>query len=135
MTLRRGDGLAPRANTLDRPEARFAFDVFNPNVRLLADADGIPRTRESLAFADPDRGAVSVDVAETYDSAAQVTRGTWHFSTETEHDFLVVPLEIRSIFPRNWPRSSRAARDSGASSRGTDPAPLAPLQLYVCELA
>src|SRR5215213_4951258 len=68
--------------------------------RRHADADGIRRTRESLAFTDPDRGAVSVDVAETYDSAAQVTRGTWHFSTETEDDFLVVPVEIRSIFPQ-----------------------------------
>ncbi|WP_205620932.1 class I SAM-dependent DNA methyltransferase [Intrasporangium chromatireducens] len=38
------------------PGARFFFDVFNPNVRFLADADGVRRTRDSLSFADPDRG-------------------------------------------------------------------------------
>src|SRR4051812_29909457 len=49
------------------PGARFVFDVFNPSVRLLAEADGVRRTRESLSFTDPDRGDVSVDVAEIYD--------------------------------------------------------------------
>ena len=35
------------------PGARFVFDVFNPNVRLLVDADGVRRTRESLSFSRP----------------------------------------------------------------------------------
>jgi SAM-dependent methyltransferase len=121
------------------PGTRFVFDVFNPNVRLLADADGIRRTRESLAFADPDRGAVSVDVAETYDSAAQVTRGTWHFSTETEHDFLVVPLEIRSIFPQELTLllSLGGLRlvDRFGDWSGRSFTAGAALQLCVCELA
>ncbi len=82
------------------PGARFIFDVFNPSVRVLADADGLRRTRESLSFIDPDRGRVRVDVAETYDAPAQVTRGTWHLSTDSEPDFMVAPLEIRSIFPQ-----------------------------------
>lgn len=30
------------------PGARFIFDVFNPSVRLLAEADGVRRTRDSL---------------------------------------------------------------------------------------
>jgi SAM-dependent methyltransferase len=85
------------------PGARFVFDVFNPNVRLLADADGVRRPREGLSFVDPDRGQVRVDVAETYDAAAQVTRGTWHFSTDVEPDFVVAPLELRSIFPQELP--------------------------------
>src|SRR3954467_14059469 len=38
------------------PGARFIFDVFNPDVRLLAAADGVRRTREVLSFVDPDRG-------------------------------------------------------------------------------
>jgi hypothetical protein len=46
---------------------------------------------------------VRVDVAETYDAASQVTRGTWHFSTDLEPDFLVAPLELRSIFPQELP--------------------------------
>ncbi|MFC7406673.1 class I SAM-dependent methyltransferase [Georgenia alba] len=85
------------------PGARFVFDVFNPSVRLLADADGVRRTRDALSFEDPDRGTVQVDVAETYDAAAQVTRGTWHLSTDSEPDFVVAPLEIRSIFPQELP--------------------------------
>jgi len=53
------------------PGARFLFDVFNPSVRILAEADGVRRTRESLSFTDP--------------------------------DFVVAPLEIRSIFPQELP--------------------------------
>ena len=85
------------------PGARLVFDVFNPSVRMLAQADGARRRRDALSFVDPDRGVVHVDVAETYDAAAQVTRGTWYFSTDTEADFTVAPLEIRSIFPQELP--------------------------------
>jgi SAM-dependent methyltransferase len=85
------------------PGGRFIFDVFNPNVRFLADADGARRPREVLSFADPDRGNVRVDVAETYDAAAQVARGTWYFSADVEPDFVVAPLELRSIFPQELP--------------------------------
>ncbi|WP_341243146.1 class I SAM-dependent methyltransferase [uncultured Nocardioides sp.] len=85
------------------PGARLVFDVFNPSVRMLAQADGARRRRDALSFVDPGRGVVHVDVAETYDAAAQVTRGTWYFSTDTEADFTVAPLEIRSIFPQELP--------------------------------
>jgi SAM-dependent methyltransferase len=85
------------------PGGRVAFDVFNPSVRLLAQADGVRRRREALSFLETDRGEVRVDVAETYDAAAQVTRGTWYFSTNSEADFVVAPLEIRSIFPQELP--------------------------------
>ena len=43
------------------PGARFVFDGVNPSVRLLADADGVRRTRDVLSFVDPDRGDVRVD--------------------------------------------------------------------------
>lgn len=85
------------------PGGRLVLDVFNPSVRLLAAADGVRRSRDALSFVDPERGAVRVDVAETYDAAAQVTRGTWFFSTDTEPDFRVAPLEMRSIFPQELP--------------------------------
>ena len=85
------------------PGGRLAFDVFNPSVRMLAQADGVRRRRDTLSFVDPDRGVVHVDVAETYDSAAQVTRGRWYLSTESEADFVVLPLDIRSIFPQELP--------------------------------
>lgn len=116
---------------------RLAFDVFNPSVRLLADADGVRRRRDDLSFADPDRGDVHVDVAETYDAATQVTRGTWYFSSDSETDFAVAPLEIRSIFPQELPLllslgGLRVVERFGDWSR----APLtsgSPHQIYICE--
>src|SRR6478735_7256098 len=118
------------------PGAGLIFDVFNPSVRVLAQADGARRRRDALSFVDPVRGEVHVDVAETYDAAAQVTRGNWYFSTDAEADFVVAPLEIRSIFPQELPlRLSlgglRAVERFGYWSR----APLtadAALQLYIC---
>jgi len=121
------------------PGARFVFDVFNPSVRLLAEADGVRRTRESLSFVDPDRGEVRVDVAETYDAAAQVTRGTWHFSTDSEPDFVVVPLEIRSIFPQELPllvaRGGLQFVDRLGDWSGSPFAGDASLQLCICQSA
>lgn len=119
------------------PGARLVFDVFNPSVRMLAQADGVRRRRDPLSFMDPDRGVVHVDVAETYDSAAQVTRGRWYFSTDSETDFVVAPLEIRSIFPQELPLllslgGLRIVERFGDWSR----APLtsdAALQLTICE--
>ena len=106
---------------------------------LLADADGVRRTRDVLSFVDPDRGNVRVDVAETYDAAAQVTRGTWHLSTDSEPDFIVLPLEIRSIFPQELPLLlslgglrliDRLGDWSGRSFTGAEP-----LQVCICESA
>jgi SAM-dependent methyltransferase len=118
------------------PGGRLVLDVFNPSVRMLAQADGVRRRRDALSFVDPDRGLVQVDVAETYDAAAQVTRGRWYFSTESEADFVVAPLELRSIFPQELPLllslgGLRVVERFGDWSR----APLtadAALQLYVC---
>jgi len=119
------------------PGARFVFDVFNPNARFLAEADGVRRTRDALSFVDPDRGEVRVDVAETYDAAAQVTRGTWYFSAESEPDFLVAPLELRSVFPQELPLLLSAAglrlvERFGDWSGGPFTSD-APIQLCVCE--
>lgn len=119
------------------PGARLIFDVFNPSVRMLAQADGVRHRRDALSFADPDRGVVHVDVAETYDAAAQVTRGRWFFSTDSDADFVVAPLEIRSIFPQELPLllslgGLRVVERFGDWSR----APLtsdSALQLCICE--
>ena len=119
------------------PGARLVLDVFNPRVRMLALADGVRRRRDALSYVDPERGVVHVDVAETYDAAAQVTRGTWYFSTDAEPDFVVAPLEIRSIFPQELPLlltigGLRVVERYGDWSR-TPFTSDAGLQLYVCE--
>jgi len=118
------------------PGARLIFDVFNPSVRMLAQADGVRRRRDASSFLDPARGVVHVDVAETYDAAAQVTRGSWYFSTDSEADFRVTPLEIRNIFPQELPLlltlgGLRMVECFGDWSRAPFTAAAA-LQLYVC---
>lgn len=119
------------------PGGRLVFDVFNPNVHMLAQADGVRRRRDGLSFVDPVRGEVQVDVAETYDAAAQVTRGRWYFSTDSEADFLEAPLELRSIFPQELPLlvslgGLRVVERFGDWSRAffTEGAAL---QVYICE--
>lgn len=119
------------------PGGRLVLDVFNPSVRMLALADGVRRRREATSYVDPDRGVVHVDVAETYDAAAQVTRGSWYFSSDTEADFLVAPLEIRSIFPQELPLllslgGLRLVERLGDWSREPFTADAA-LQICVCE--
>lgn len=121
------------------PGAQLVFDVFNPSVQMLAGADGVRRTREALAFHDPERGHVSVDVAETYDAAAQVTRGTWYFSADSRPDEVVRSLELRSIFPQELPLllslgGLRLLERYGDWARGPLTAEAA-LQLCVCESA
>ncbi|NPC95356.1 bifunctional 2-polyprenyl-6-hydroxyphenol methylase/3-demethylubiquinol 3-O-methyltransferase UbiG [Nocardioides sp. zg-DK7169] len=118
------------------PGARLVFDVFNPSVLMLARADGVRRRRDELSFVDPDRGVVHVDVEETYDAAAQVTAGTWYFSTDAEADFVVAPLVMRSIFPQELPLlltlgGLRVVERFGDWSRAPFTAD-AELQLYVC---
>ncbi len=121
------------------PGARFIFDVFNPSVKVLAEADGVRRTRQSLSFTDPEHGRVRVDVAETYDATTQVTRGMWHLWTDSEPDLVVAPLAIRSIFPQELPLLislgglrlvGRFGDWSGGPFTGESP-----LQLCVCESA
>lgn len=68
---------------------------------------------------------------------AQVTRGTWFFSTEAEADFVVAPLEIRGIFPQELPLllelgGLRVVDRFGDWSR-TPLTADASLQIYVCE--
>lgn len=119
------------------PGARLIFDVFNPSVCMLAQADGVRRKRDALSFVDPNRGVVHVDVAETYDAATQVTRGRWYFSTAAEVDFLVAPLELRNIFPQELPllltlAGFRVVKRFGDWSRAPFTAD-AGLQIYICE--
>jgi SAM-dependent methyltransferase len=121
------------------PGGRLVFDVFNPNLRFLAEADGVRRGRESLSFTDPDRGDVRVDVADIYDAPAQVTRGTWYLSSDSEPDFVVAPLEIRSIFPQELPLlvslgGLRLVERFGDMS-GRPLAGNTPLQVCICESA
>lgn len=89
------------------PNGLFAFDIFNPAVRLLARPAGerFPTMEVSAA----PFGSLSVEATCDYDSATQVNRATWYISTQDKPDAWVVPLVLRSIFPQELPLLLSAA--------------------------
>ena len=79
----------------------FAFDIFNPDVRMLARPLG---QRFPVMEASTTRfGSLSVEEMRDYDSATQVSRGTWYISTPDRRDAWTVPMVLRSIFPQELP--------------------------------
>jgi SAM-dependent methyltransferase len=80
------------------PGGIFAFDIFNPELRLLARPAGqrFPVMRvESGSY-----GELLVEATVDYDRGSQVNRATWFISTTTHRDRWVAPLHLRSIFPQ-----------------------------------
>ncbi|MGW8482904.1 class I SAM-dependent methyltransferase [Microbacterium sp. NPDC055903] len=140
LHLHEADDIVQCFRTVSRhlaPGGRFAFDVFNPDLRLLAGADGVRRPRTS--FTDPARGDVHVDVSDSYDAAAQVTRGTWYFSTVSEPDFQTVSIEVRSIFPQELPvllaHAGLRLVERFGNWNGSPFEASSPTQLCICESA
>jgi SAM-dependent methyltransferase len=88
------------------PDGVFAFDIFNPNLALLARPAGqrFPVMEESTTF-----GPLSVEATNDYDAATQVNRATWYISTPDRRDAWIVPLFLRSIFPQELPLLLSAA--------------------------
>jgi SAM-dependent methyltransferase len=79
----------------------FAFDIFNPNVRLLARPVGerFPVFQvETESF-----GKLSVEETTDYDPATQVGRSRWYVSAPGKPDAWVLALELRNIFPQELP--------------------------------
>jgi SAM-dependent methyltransferase len=85
----------------------FGFDIFNPDVRLLARPAG---QRFHIMEASTARfGQLRVEATGDYDSATQVNHGTWYISTPDTQDAWIVPLILRSIFPQELPLLLSAA--------------------------
>lgn len=83
------------------PGGVLAFDVFSPDVGLLARPRGerAPVIRvHAEAF-----GELTVEGADDYDAAAQVNRATWYVSTPDRRDAWVLPLHLRCVFPQELP--------------------------------
>ena len=83
------------------PHGMFAFDVFNPSVRLLArPAD----QRFSVMQVETEPfGTLSVEETTDYDCATQVSRSRWYVSAPGKPDAWNLSLELRSIFPQELP--------------------------------
>ena len=89
------------------PDGVFAFDIFNPDVRLLARPEG-----QRVAMMELDTspfGPLVVEGTIDYDSSTQVNHATWYISTADKRDAWVVPLVLRSIFPQELPLLLSAA--------------------------
>lgn len=89
------------------PNGVFAFDIFNPDPRLLARPGG-PRV-PVMEVKAPQFGSLSVETTSDYDSATQVNHATWYISRQDKRDAWVVPLVLRSIFPQELPLLLSAA--------------------------
>lgn len=90
-----------------RPDGIFAFDIFNPDVRLLSR----PRDQRFPVMETPSAtfGPLRVEATGDYDAVTQVNHATWYISTAETPDAWVVPLALRSIFPQELPLLLAAA--------------------------
>lgn len=83
------------------PGGIFAFDIFNPNVGLLAR----PSDQRFPVFEVETEsfGKLSVETTTDYDPAMQVGRSRWYISAPGKPDAWVLPLALRNIFPQELP--------------------------------
>jgi SAM-dependent methyltransferase len=83
------------------PNGVFAFDVFNPDVRMLAR----PPVERFFVMRAPSEtyGELTVEATSDYDAATQVNRATWFISGPGRADAWIMPLHLRSIFPQELP--------------------------------
>jgi SAM-dependent methyltransferase len=83
------------------PGGAFIVDVFNPSLAMLS------RKKEERypvgTGVHPALGEITVQETCDYDAASQVNRLTWYWSARGKPDFLVHPLNLRSIFPQEMP--------------------------------
>jgi SAM-dependent methyltransferase len=89
------------------PDGVFAFDIFNPSVRVLAQPAG--QRFQVMDVTTDNFGPLRVEATNDYDAATQVNRGTWYISTVDQPDAWVVPMALRSIFPQELPLLVSAA--------------------------
>jgi len=83
------------------PGGLFAFDIFNPDVQILARPTGqrFPVMEVETALYGP----LSVEATSDYDSAKQVNGGRLYVSASGKPDAWVLPVVLRSIFPQELP--------------------------------
>ena len=84
-------------------DGRFAFDVFNPKLEILARSSGDRRLERE--YQDPDgRGTMAFEYSASYDDAAQVSRIQCYFvrhgANGEEVEVRKEELHLRSFFPQ-----------------------------------
>ena len=82
------------------PAGVLAFSVTSPEPATLARARFHRLSMTEGPVDDPLEGApLTVDETIAYDHASQCTRGAFRFSYPDRTDFLVVPVDLRMIYP------------------------------------
>jgi SAM-dependent methyltransferase len=89
------------------PGGIFVFDVFNPDVSLLARPRG--QRFPVMEVATAAFGLLRVEASSDYDPATQVNSGTWYISTPGKRDAWIFPIALRSIYPQELPLLISAA--------------------------
>ncbi|MFO0745279.1 MAG: class I SAM-dependent methyltransferase [Myxococcota bacterium] len=83
-----------------RPGGRLALSVVSPDPRTLARAPSHRLSMTDGAAFDPEEGQpLSIEETIAYDHATQCTRGAFRFSYPGRRDFLVVPVDLRMLYP------------------------------------
>jgi SAM-dependent methyltransferase len=83
------------------PDGIFVFDIFNPDVTMLARPPG--QRFPIMEVTTDSFGPLRVEGTVDYDSVTQVNRGTWYVSAAGKPDAWIVPMVLRSIFPQELP--------------------------------
>lgn len=82
------------------PDGFFAFSVSNPDLPTLARGRDHRLAMTGGPVDDPAEGApLTVEETIAYDHASQCTRGVFHFSYPGRRDALVVPVDLRMLYP------------------------------------
>ena len=83
------------------PGGVLAFDIFNPDLRLLCRPGG--QRFNVMEVAAPMYGKLTVEATVDYERQSQINRATWFISTAEKRDAWIVPLHLRCIFPQELP--------------------------------
>jgi SAM-dependent methyltransferase len=87
-----------RIKTHLKPDGRFIFDVFNPQVSFLA-VDPSSRYERARYFDPHGGGEVVLEETREYIADRQVVRSTRHYHLGARQDCSVRSLEMRCFFP------------------------------------
>jgi SAM-dependent methyltransferase len=80
------------------PDGILAFDIFNPDLRLLSRPKGERFT--VMRVQSDSYGEVIVEETIDYDRRSQTNYATWFISTTENRDKWVTSMHLRSIFPQ-----------------------------------
>ncbi len=89
------------ASAQSTPGGALAFDAFVPSPHFLERKPG--QRFVNGRFAHGKLGEVIWEESSSFDPATHLSHVTWYWSTPTDADFLTSSLQLRQIYPEEWP--------------------------------